>query len=104
MNMLETTDLFKGAFLLCKGGRLAGIRIEFDGRKTATFQISGENLDLLNEDYVTGNALVDPVQLKNSLNHLRDILFNKLRDKENQRYDNTKHQNKRTNRTNSRNL
>ncbi len=89
MNMLETTDLFKGAFLLCKGGRLAGIRIEFDGRKTATFQISGENLDLLNEDYVTGNALVDPVQLKNSLNHLRDILFNKLRDKENQRYERT---------------
>ena len=77
---LETTDLFKGAFLLCMGGNLTNIRVEFNGRKTATFQITGNDLDQYNTDYVTGRALVNPTQLKNSLNHLRDILFNKLRE------------------------
>ncbi len=87
---LETTDLFKGAFLLCMGGSLANIRVEFNGRKTATFMITGNNLEKFNTDYVTGRAMVNPTQLKNSLNHLRDILFNKLREKENRDYDKTR--------------
>ena len=77
---LETTDLFKGAFLLCKGGTLSNIRIEYNGRETATFTITGNDLDQFNEAYVNGKALVNPTQLKNSLNHLRDLLFNKLRE------------------------
>ncbi|MCP4345040.1 MAG: hypothetical protein GY795_05880 [Desulfobacterales bacterium] len=77
---LETTDLFKGAFLLCMGGNLANIRVEYNGRKTATFLITGNNLEQYNTDYVTGRAMVNPTQLKNSLNHLRDILFNKLKE------------------------
>ncbi|MCP4352829.1 MAG: hypothetical protein GY795_45845, partial [Desulfobacterales bacterium] len=66
---LETTDLFKGAFLLCMGGNLANIRVEYNGRKTATFLITGNNLEQYNTDYVTGRAMVNPTQLKNSLNH-----------------------------------
>lgn len=77
---LETTDLFKGAFLLCMGGNLANVRVEFNGRKTATFLFTGNDLERYNIDYVTGRALVNPMQLKNSLNHLRDVLFNKLRE------------------------
>jgi hypothetical protein len=50
---LETTDLFKGAFLLCMGGCLTNIRVEFNGRKTATFLITGKNLDQYNTDYIT---------------------------------------------------
>ena len=95
---LETTDLFKGAFLLCMGGNLANIRVEFNGRKTATFLITGNDLEQYNIDYVTGRALVNPTQLKNSLNHLRDVLFNTLREKENRDYDRTRdnkrHQNR----------
>ncbi len=98
MNSLETTDLFKGAFLLCKGGTLSNVRVEYNGRKTATFRITGNNLDRYNTDYVTGRALVNPTQLKNSLNHLRDVLFNKLREKESRDYDRTRenkhHQNR----------
>lgn len=84
-NHLETTDLFKSAFLLCMGGCLTHIRVEFNGRKTATFLITGNNLDQYNTEYITGKALVNPTQLKNSLNHLRDQLFNTLREKENRR-------------------
>ena len=84
-NQLETTDLFKGAFLLCMGGCLARLRVEGGGRKTATFLITGDDLHRHNADYMTGKALVNPMQLKNSLNHLRDQLFNILREKENPR-------------------
>ena len=96
-NHLETTDLFKSAFLLSMGGVLTHIRIDYNGRRTATFLITGENLDRHNSDYVTGRALVNPVKLKNSLNHLRDQLFTRLNQKESQRYDrkreNRNHQN-----------
>ena len=84
---LETTDLFKGAFLLCMGGSLTRLRVEYNGRQTATFLITGDDLDRHNTDYMTGKALVNPMQLKNSLNHLRDQLFNKLRESRNQQAD-----------------
>jgi hypothetical protein len=75
----ETTDLFRGAFLLCMGGDLAEVRVRNNGKRMATFLITGKNLDRLDRDYRAGRALVNPVQLRESLNHLRDVMFNKLR-------------------------
>jgi hypothetical protein len=74
----ETTDIFLGAYLLCHGGNLSGI--SFNERHIATFAITGEGLHQLDRDYVTGRALVNPVQLRTSLNHLRDLLFD-MRDR-----------------------
>lgn len=82
----ETTDIFKGAFLLSKGGDLSGISFNgrqlSDGRRLriATFAISGEDLHQLEQDYMTGKALVNPLILRQSLNHLRDLLFD-MRDR-----------------------
>jgi len=47
---LEITDIFKSAYLLCKGGDLAGIRIKSNGRRIALFLIKGDNLDELDRD------------------------------------------------------
>lgn len=69
----ETTDIFKGAFLLSNGGNLSGI--SFNDRQIATFTLTGKNLQKLDKDYHNGCALVNPVVLRESLNHLRDILF-----------------------------
>ena len=70
----ETTDIYKGAFLLSKGGSLSGI--SFDGdRHIATFMFTGEGLQRLDREYCTGKALVNPVILRRSLNRLRDLLF-----------------------------
>jgi hypothetical protein len=44
------------------------------------FLITGEGLDRLDKQYRAGQALVNPLQFRESLNHLRDILFNKLRE------------------------
>jgi hypothetical protein len=79
---VEVTDLFKGAFLLCMGARLDRVRVRNNGRRIATFLITGMDLDQLDSDYRAGRALVNPVQLRESLNHLRDVMFKKLRDNE----------------------
>ena len=77
---LETTDIFRGAFLLAKGGDLTGIRICNNGKRMATFLITGKDLSRLDRDYRCGRALVNPVQLREALNHLRDLMFKKLRE------------------------
>ena len=84
----ETTDIFKGAFLLSNGGNLSGI--SFNDRQVATFTLTGKNLQQLDSDYHSGLALVNPVILRESLNHLRDILFEmKDRRRRNTRNDRT---------------
>ena len=85
---LETTDLFRGAYLLCKGGDLCEIRIKNNGRRIASFLIKGKGLDKQDRAYRNGQAMVKPLQLRESLNHLRDILFEKLQENEGRlRYD-----------------
>ena len=84
---LETTDIFRGAFFMCMGGDLSGIRLKDNGKRIATFMIRGEGLEKLDKDYRNGLALVNPLQFRESLNHLRDILFEKLRENEG-RYEN----------------
>ncbi len=69
----ETTDIFKGAFLLSSGGDLSGIT--FNDRRIASFAITGKGIHQRDQEYDKGNALVNPVNLRRSLNHLRDILF-----------------------------
>lgn len=81
-NSVETTDIFRGAFFLCKGGDLCGISIKGNGRRIASFLIQGNGLDKLDKDYRSGQALVNPLQFRESLNHLRDMLFEKLRENE----------------------
>lgn len=76
---LETTDIFRGAFYLCMGGDLSSIKFRKSGRQIATFIFTGADLHRHDSAYVTGRALVNPVQFRQALNHLRDILFEKLR-------------------------
>ena len=85
---LETTDIFRGAFYLCVGGRLEDIRFNGNGKQIASFMFIGPDLDEHDRAYRDGQALVNPVQFRESLNHLRDILFNRLRQRET-RYDRT---------------
>ena len=82
----ETTDLFRAAFILCVGGELKNVRFKTNGKQTASFIFTGLNLQKHVEKYRSGQARVEPLSLKESLNHLRDILFEELR-KDNRRYD-----------------
>ena len=83
MANLETTDIFRGAFYLCMGGDLSEIRFRQNGkprRGVATFLFNGHDLIEHDKAYVNGHALVNPVQFREALNHLRDILFEHLRE------------------------
>ena len=75
MSRIETTDIFIGAFLLSHGGSLSCIRIKDSARGIASFCIEGEEIERLGHEYGTGHALVNPLHLREQLNHLRDILF-----------------------------
>lgn len=72
MAEIETGDIFRAAYLVCAGGEL--IDTVRDGRHVE-FVISGT--DLLDQDrrYLMGEALVNPLQLKEALNMLRDLIF-----------------------------
>jgi len=97
-DFLETTDLFRGAFFLCNGGSLSKINFRYNGRCTASFLIEGSNLDQLDKDYMEGRALVNPVHFKETLNRLRDLMYEQMNRKGRNRYDrkrgNRKHQNR----------
>ncbi len=80
INKLETTDIFRGAYFLCMGGSLADVRFRCNGKRIASFMFTGTDLDQLDKDYMSGDALVNPIQFRESLNRLRDILFERLRD------------------------
>ncbi len=81
-SIVETTDIFRGAFFLTKGGRLSDVHLSEDHKQIVSFRIVGENLSELDEAYRSGRATVDPLQLRESLNHLRDVLFRTKRDNE----------------------
>ena len=77
---LETTDIFKGAFFLARGGKLVNVRIKENTRKTVSFLFELEDIAVLDKDYRRGEGYINASALRDSLNHLRDILFDKLRD------------------------
>ena len=77
MTEIETKDIFRGAYLLCCGGRLSSTRME--GNRQMVFVISGQGLVERDLSYRMGQALVNPLQLRETLNLLRDIIFEKTR-------------------------
>jgi len=79
-NSLETTDIFRGAFFLCMGGDLETIRFRKNGKQIASFMFTGQELTRHDKEYRNGHAMVNPLQFREALNHLRDILFKQLRD------------------------
>ncbi len=73
---IETADLYRGAYLLCSGGRLGETRY---ARGQVLFVIEGEKVAEEDRRYRTGQALVNPVQLRETVNLLRDLVFERLR-------------------------
>ena len=64
------------------GGDLADIRFKTNGKQIASFLFTGADLSKHDRAYINGRALVNPVQFREALNHLRDILFERLRDQD----------------------
>ena len=71
---IETGDIFKGAYLLCKGSQLKETRLQ--GRREIIFRIEGGEVQEDDLNYCTGKAFVNPLELKATLNFLRDKIAN----------------------------
>ncbi len=54
------TDIYVGAFFLCKGAALRGIRIKDAARGIAAFEISGADLEGLERQYRSGHRPGEP--------------------------------------------
>ena len=74
---LLTKDLFEASYLLAKGMKLEEV---LRNRRTVLFRFEGtEDLEVLKSKYDEGRAEVNVQSLRESLNHLRDLLFEKVR-------------------------
>ena len=74
---LLTKDLFEASYLLAKGMKLEEV---LRNRRTVLFRFEGsEDLEVLKSRYEEGRAEVNVHSLRASLNHLRDLLFEKVR-------------------------
>jgi hypothetical protein len=81
--VLQTDDLFLGAFGLVRGGELHGIEVRgTNGRRVAVFTIGGPGVDEAVRDYHRGQALVDLRLLKSEVRRLKDMAFDALRAEE----------------------
>jgi hypothetical protein len=93
MSSVETKDLYCGAYILASGGTLAEIRYDGkrNGKPAVTFTFTGDNVEELLKEYESGQAMTNAAHYKAAMNHLKDVMFERLRmreEKESIRYGN----------------
>ena len=72
-----TKDLYEASYLLAKGMKLEEV---LRNNRTVLFRFEGsEDLQVLKTRYDEGRAEVNVRSLRESLNHLRDLLFEQVR-------------------------
>jgi hypothetical protein len=81
--VIQTDDLFLGAFGLARGGELAGVEIRgTNGRRVAVFRIEGPGIDDVEREFHRGPALVDLRLLKTEVVRLKNLAFRAIREEE----------------------
>jgi hypothetical protein len=81
--VLQTEDLFLGAFGLTRGGELAGIEVRgVNGKRLAVFRIEGPGMGDVEREYHRGPSLVDLRLLKSEVARLKNLAFQALREEE----------------------
>lgn len=77
--MIETTDVFRSAYLLAQGATLSQVTLSDRGRKRVTFVLEGAEVAQWDQAYFNGSAHVNPLRFRHFVNHVRDVLFETLR-------------------------
>jgi hypothetical protein len=74
-----TSDVFCGAFLLARGGRLVDLLVDRSGRRHAgTFVFEGEDLLAYQQEYSTGEAVATVKAIREGVTLLRGRLARAL--------------------------
>ena len=79
---IKTHDLFLGAYIITNGGALDSAVLEQSrkGRQTIQFYFTGENVPACHEQYQSGQATANIITFKTAYTHLKDVMFQKLRE------------------------
>jgi hypothetical protein len=81
--VIQTEDIYLGAFSLLRGGELRGIEVRgVNGRRMAVFSIEGDGLEDVEREYHRGPSLVDLRLLKSEVARLKNLAFEALRREE----------------------
>ena len=79
--MIQTDDIFLGAYGLLRGGELVSVEVRSFGRRpVAVFTIGG--VDSAEREYHRGEAVVDLRLLKTEVRRLKDVAFQAIRKEE----------------------
>jgi hypothetical protein len=74
---IETGDVFRAAYLVSRGGHV--VKATVQGKDHVVLTVKGEDLEREDNRYKTASGLVEPLQLKENLNRVRDLVKTALR-------------------------
>jgi hypothetical protein len=81
--VVQTDDLFLGAFGLLRGGFLREVLVQAEhGKAVAVFVIDGDGLEEIEHEYYRGDSRVNLRRLKSEVARLKSIAFEALRREE----------------------
>jgi hypothetical protein len=75
--VIETKDLWQGAYVLAEGGWLSGVQVRRrpDGKKEVLFRLTGEDVEDLARRFKNGDAVCNVRRLKTHVSHLKQVIF-----------------------------
>jgi hypothetical protein len=80
---ITISDLYEGAYLLCRGFQLNRITvIGSNGKKLCAFTFRGEGAQRASDEYKQGRATANVALLKFTMEKLKDQMFEKIREHE----------------------
>ena len=80
--MLRISDLWNAAFLVSGGAEIKDLIVtNFNNQKKSVyFVFNNPKAEKLNQQFISGKATANVIQLKSTMNHLKDLLFAKIRE------------------------
>jgi len=81
---VKTKDLYCAAYIVSHGGIVDEITLTDDGRQrpngrgrssSATFVLSGENVEALSREFLSGQAQANLAAFKNAMHQLKEMMF-----------------------------
>jgi hypothetical protein len=79
---VKTKDLYCAAFIVSCGGMVEDITLSEDGRRgrssSATFILSGDNVEALSKEFLSGQANANLAAFKMAMNQLKEMMFDRI--------------------------
>jgi hypothetical protein len=76
---IKTKDLYCAAYIVSRGGMVEDILLTEDGRRgrpsSAVFVLSGEGVEALSKEFLSGQAEANLAAFKQAMNQLKERMF-----------------------------